>query len=253
VGEDDLEARLVLGHAALAVGEVSAVAEAEPGRRHGRAALGAAHPGRRRLRLDGAGEPAREGAQHGRGRRRGHRVGGALGDALLVPHLRHRRHPHACLPSCWPGLTDEFLCLDGRCGCLPRLVWRWGGRDRAVVVTVSAGPPAVWPLLIYRERESGAGGAPGRGQRLVGGPPPARLTNSRGPSTSSPRPVTATQDLISGCSAFCCLTRRRRPAGGRKILAGSAGLRCKAAAADFSYSSSSSSSSLFLCSADKIG
>ena len=59
VGEDDLEPGLVPRHAALAVGEVAAVAEPEPGRRHGGAALGAAHPGRGRLRLHGAGQPSR--------------------------------------------------------------------------------------------------------------------------------------------------------------------------------------------------
>ena len=94
MGEDDLEPGLVPGHAALAVGEVAAVAEPEPGRRHGGAALGAAHPGRGRLRLHGAGQPPRQRTKHGRGRRGGHRRAAALGRGLLVPHLRHRRHPH---------------------------------------------------------------------------------------------------------------------------------------------------------------
>jgi len=124
VGEDDLEPGLVARHAALAVGEVAAVAEPEPGRRHGGSSLGAAHPWRGRLRLHGPRQPPRQRAQHGRRRRGGHRRrAAALGRGLLVPHLRHRRrHPH--------GDGGCALCREEKqeeatvaCGCRRALDW----------------------------------------------------------------------------------------------------------------------------------
>jgi hypothetical protein len=57
VGEDDLEAGLLLAYPGLGVGEVAAVAEPDPGRRHGRAAGRPADPRGRWRRDDGPVDP----------------------------------------------------------------------------------------------------------------------------------------------------------------------------------------------------
>ena len=64
MGDDDLEARVLLAHPGLGVGQVAAVPEAHPGRSHRRPPRRPARPGRRHGLADPPAQRAHDGA-HG--------------------------------------------------------------------------------------------------------------------------------------------------------------------------------------------
>jgi len=103
MGDDDLEARVLLAHPGLGVGQVAAVPEAHPGRSHRRPPRRPARPGRRHGLADPPAQRAHDGAhgepglplpgaaQHGRLGQQLHGGAAAAGARVATRNCRKRR------------------------------------------------------------------------------------------------------------------------------------------------------------------